>query len=154
MNSVQTLGSFLFILLTKLSQYFKLTPLIICETLPHEAEISMKWCSLLSMPRLLVCGGSKPIEKVVQTTLAIKLSTFASGLWWLANGENAEKVVLEFEGLKEFGGDIFMHACDYKYGKSYNGKRVLVVDCGNLGMEVPAASCRASRSHLHLHSCP
>ncbi|KAE8039141.1 hypothetical protein FH972_011581 [Carpinus fangiana] len=60
------------------------------------------------MLKLLVYGGSKPIEKVVQTTLAIKLSTFADGSWWLANGENAEKVVPEFEGLEEFGGDDVM----------------------------------------------
>ena len=60
------------------------------------------------MPELLVCGGSKPIEKIVQTTLAIKLSTFAGGSWWLANGENAKKVVPEFEGFEESGGDVVM----------------------------------------------
>jgi pantothenate kinase type III len=88
------------------------------------------------MPKLLVCGGSKPIEKVVQTTLAIKLSTFAGGSWWPANRENAEKVVPKFEGLEEFGGDVVMHAYDYKSGESYSGKHVLVVGCGTLGMEV------------------
>ncbi|XP_059447498.1 probable indole-3-pyruvate monooxygenase YUCCA7 [Corylus avellana] len=61
---------------------------------------------------------------------------------WLvvATGENAEKVVPEFEGLKEFGGDV-MHACDYKSGESYGGKRVLVVGCGNSGMEVSLDLC-------------
>ena len=43
----------------------------------------------------------------------------------------------EFEGLEEFGGNVVIHACDYKSGKSYSGKRVLVVGCGTLGMEVP-----------------
>jgi indole-3-pyruvate monooxygenase len=47
-------------------------------------------------------------------TLALKLSTFAGCSWRPANDENAKKVVPEFEGLEEFGGDIFMHACDYK----------------------------------------
>jgi indole-3-pyruvate monooxygenase len=42
------------------------------------------------------------------------LSTFAGCSWWPANDENAKKVVPEFEGLEEFGGDIVMHACDYK----------------------------------------
>jgi hypothetical protein len=88
------------------------------------------------MPKLLVCGGSKPLEKVVQMTLVIKLSTFANGLWWPANRENAEKVVPKFEGLEEFGGDVVMHAYDYKSGESYSGKHVLVVGCGTLGMEV------------------
>ncbi|OIV98670.1 hypothetical protein TanjilG_23962 [Lupinus angustifolius] len=61
---------------------------------------------------------------------------------WLvvATGENAEKVVPEFEGLEEFGGNV-MHACDYKSGQSYNGQKVLVVGCGNSGMEVSLDLC-------------
>ncbi|XP_061348410.1 probable indole-3-pyruvate monooxygenase YUCCA3 [Gastrolobium bilobum] len=61
---------------------------------------------------------------------------------WLvvATGENSEKIVPEFEGLEEFGGHV-MHACDYKSGKSYSGKRVLVVGCGNSGMEVSLDLC-------------
>ncbi|PIN05058.1 Flavin-containing monooxygenase [Handroanthus impetiginosus] len=56
---------------------------------------------------------------------------------WLvvASGENAEKIVPEFEGLHEFSGNV-MHACDYKSGEEFRGKRVLVVGCGNSGMEV------------------
>ncbi|KAK6781135.1 hypothetical protein RDI58_023319 [Solanum bulbocastanum] len=61
---------------------------------------------------------------------------------WLvvATGENAEKVVPEFEGLEDFGGHI-MHACDYKTGEVYEGKNVLVVGCGNSGMEVSLDLC-------------
>ncbi|KAL7124189.1 hypothetical protein ABFS83_14G031400 [Erythranthe nasuta] len=62
---------------------------------------------------------------------------------WLvvASGENAEKVVPEFEGLKElFNGNV-THACEYKSGESYSGKRVLVVGCGNSGMEVALDLC-------------
>ncbi|GFY81467.1 similar to YUCCA 7 [Actinidia rufa] len=61
---------------------------------------------------------------------------------WLvvATGENAQKVVPEFEGLEEFGGQV-MHACDYKSGEAYRGKRVLVVGCGNSGMEVSLDLC-------------
>ncbi|KAJ4874032.1 putative indole-3-pyruvate monooxygenase YUCCA3 [Raphanus sativus] len=56
---------------------------------------------------------------------------------WLvvATGENAEKVVPDFEGLEDFGGDV-LHAGDYKSGGRYQGKNVLVVGCGNSGMEV------------------
>ncbi|KAF8111659.1 hypothetical protein N665_0073s0019 [Sinapis alba] len=56
---------------------------------------------------------------------------------WLvvATGENAEKVVPDFEGLEDFGGDV-LHAGDYKSGGRYQGKKVLVVGCGNSGMEV------------------
>ncbi|KAL3506297.1 hypothetical protein ACH5RR_031679 [Cinchona calisaya] len=61
---------------------------------------------------------------------------------WLvaATGENAEKVVPEFEGLQDFSGQV-MHACDYKSGKAYDGKRVLVVGCGNSGMEISLDLC-------------
>ncbi|KAL6532234.1 trkA [Orobanche gracilis] len=56
---------------------------------------------------------------------------------WLvvASGENAEKVVPELEGVGEFGGNV-MHACEYKSGRDFEGKRVLVVGCGNSGMEI------------------
>ncbi|KAK9991624.1 hypothetical protein SO802_026609 [Lithocarpus litseifolius] len=61
---------------------------------------------------------------------------------WLvvATGENAEKVVPEFEGFEQFGGHV-IHVCDYKSGKRYGGKRVLVVGCGNSGMEVSLDLC-------------
>ncbi|CAE5956495.1 unnamed protein product [Arabidopsis arenosa] len=57
---------------------------------------------------------------------------------WLvvATGENAERVVPEINGLKtEFNGEV-IHACEYKSGDKFRGKRVLVVGCGNSGMEV------------------
>ncbi|KAM3325725.1 hypothetical protein P3S67_000850 [Capsicum chacoense] len=74
---------------------------------------------------------------------------------WLvvATGENAERVVPEIDGLKEFGGEV-IHACDYKSGEKFRGKKVLVVGCGNSGMEVsldlfnhdaqPSMVCRSS----------
>lgn len=58
----------------------------------------------------------------------------------VATGENAEKVVPDFEGLPDFGGHV-THACDYKSGQSYRGERVLVVGCGNSGMEVSLDLC-------------
>ncbi|KAL2463237.1 putative indole-3-pyruvate monooxygenase YUCCA3 [Forsythia ovata] len=77
---------------------------------------------------------------------------------WLvvATGENAEKVVPEFEGLQEFGGNV-LHACDYKSGEAYQGKSVLVVGCGNSGMEVSLDLCHHNaiptmvvRSSVHI----
>ncbi|KAM7265615.1 hypothetical protein ACFE04_003298 [Oxalis oulophora] len=74
---------------------------------------------------------------------------------WLvvATGENAERVVPEIDGLKEFSGEV-IHACDYKSGESFSGKKVLVVGSGNSGMEVsldlsnhnalPSMVCRSS----------
>lgn len=56
---------------------------------------------------------------------------------WLvvATGENAEPVMPDIEGLQEFGGDV-IHASEYKSGEKYSGKKVLVIGCGNSGMEV------------------
>lgn len=56
---------------------------------------------------------------------------------WLvvATGENSECVMPEIEGLSEFKGDV-INACDYKSGENFRGKKVLVVGCGNSGMEL------------------
>ncbi|KAJ0503440.1 putative indole-3-pyruvate monooxygenase [Helianthus annuus] len=61
---------------------------------------------------------------------------------WLvvATGENAEEVVPEIEGMVEFGGEV-KHTSEYKNGSVYKGKKVLVVGCGNSGMEVCLDLC-------------
>lgn len=53
----------------------------------------------------------------------------------VATGENAEGVVPEIDGLQDFSGEV-IHVKDYKSGAKYTGKKVLVVGCGNSGMEV------------------
>ncbi|KAJ4968003.1 hypothetical protein NE237_014704 [Protea cynaroides] len=58
----------------------------------------------------------------------------------VATGENAECVMPEIEGMSEFGGDI-VHVSNYKSGEDYRGKKVLVVGCGNSGMEVSLDLC-------------
>ncbi|GAB4841284.1 Probable indole-3-pyruvate monooxygenase YUCCA5 [Ancistrocladus abbreviatus] len=74
---------------------------------------------------------------------------------WLvvATGENAERVVPDIDGLDVFNGKV-MHVSEYKSGEVFRGKRVLVVGCGNSGMEVcldlcnnnavPSMVCRSS----------
>ncbi|KAI4337464.1 hypothetical protein L6164_015879 [Bauhinia variegata] len=66
---------------------------------------------------------------------------------WLivATGENAEAVVPEIEGMGEFGGPI-KHTSLYKSGQEFRGKRVLVVGCGNSGMEVCLDLCNHNAS--------
>jgi indole-3-pyruvate monooxygenase len=56
---------------------------------------------------------------------------------WLivASGENAEEVVPQIEGMEQFQGPI-LHTSLYKSGSMFCGKNVLVVGCGNSGMEV------------------
>ncbi|KAL9257822.1 putative indole-3-pyruvate monooxygenase YUCCA8 [Drosera capensis] len=77
---------------------------------------------------------------------------------WLvvATGENAERVVPEIEGLSEFKGEV-IHACEYKTGENFKGQKVLVVGCGNSGMEISldlfnhnAAPSMVCRSSVHV----
>ncbi|PKA49043.1 putative indole-3-pyruvate monooxygenase YUCCA4 [Apostasia shenzhenica] len=79
----------------------------------------------------------------------------AEGLWrvrtpgeefigkWLvvATGENAEPLVPEFPGISKFSGEL-MHSSEYKSGEVFEGKKVLVVGCGNSGMEICLDLCR------------
>ncbi|KAK8958436.1 putative indole-3-pyruvate monooxygenase YUCCA4 [Platanthera guangdongensis] len=62
---------------------------------------------------------------------------------WLvvATGENAVQVVPEFPGLPNFSGGI-IHSSEYKSGAVYAGKKILVVGCGNSGMEISLDLCR------------
>ncbi|XP_027359196.1 indole-3-pyruvate monooxygenase YUCCA2-like [Abrus precatorius] len=61
---------------------------------------------------------------------------------WLivATGENAEEVEPQIEGIKEFKGPI-VHTSKYTSGKRFSGMNVLVVGCGNSGMEVCLDLC-------------
>ncbi|XP_050363876.1 probable indole-3-pyruvate monooxygenase YUCCA5 [Argentina anserina] len=66
---------------------------------------------------------------------------------WLivATGENAECVVPDIEGLCQFGGEV-VHASEYKSGEKYKGQKVLVVGCGNSGMELSLDLCNHNAS--------
>ncbi|XP_022995814.1 probable indole-3-pyruvate monooxygenase YUCCA8 [Cucurbita maxima] len=66
---------------------------------------------------------------------------------WLvvATGENAVCVTPEIEGLNQFSGEV-LHVSDYKSGERFKGKKVLVVGCGNSGMEVSLDLCNHEAS--------
>ncbi|XXG73979.1 hypothetical protein AAC387_Pa07g2818 [Persea americana] len=56
---------------------------------------------------------------------------------WLivATGENAEAVLPNIAGISEFRGRV-LHSSSYENGASFKGEEVLVVGCGNSGMEI------------------
>ncbi|KAK4420045.1 putative indole-3-pyruvate monooxygenase YUCCA4 [Sesamum alatum] len=62
---------------------------------------------------------------------------------WLivATGENAEPVIPEIPGIDRFRGPV-LHTSVYKSGSEFQKQRVLVVGCGNSGMEVSLDLCR------------
>lgn len=75
-----------------------------------------------------------------------KLTTTEEGVFfsrWMvvATGENADPVLPEMVGMERFGGRL-MHSSSYKSGKEFQGQKVLVVGCGNSGMEVSLDLCR------------
>jgi indole-3-pyruvate monooxygenase len=53
----------------------------------------------------------------------------------VATGENSEGLIPKVPGLDGFEG-MYMHSSQYANGKDFNGKDVLVVGCGNSGMEI------------------
>ncbi|KAG8375495.1 hypothetical protein BUALT_Bualt10G0105800 [Buddleja alternifolia] len=79
----------------------------------------------------------------------------ANGLWriqtqgcdyysrWLivATGENADPYVPEIQGIERFDGAV-LHTSLYRSGSEFSKQRVLVIGCGNSGMEVSLDLCR------------
>ncbi|KAM7520220.1 hypothetical protein LguiB_019182 [Lonicera macranthoides] len=63
---------------------------------------------------------------------------------WLivATGENAVPALPEIDGLGDFKGRL-LHSSGYKNGTEFNGRKVLVVGCGNSGMEVSLDLCNS-----------
>ncbi|KAH7288708.1 hypothetical protein KP509_31G037800 [Ceratopteris richardii] len=73
--------------------------------------------------------------------------TYRAACLVVASGENAEPILpsegatpgirsaCNFPGLHQFSGKV-LHSCQYKNGHSFRGKSVLVVGCGNSGLEV------------------
>lgn len=83
----------------------------------------------------------------VKTTVSTTGSEVEYICRWLvvATGENAECVTPEINGLSEFSGEV-LHASEYKSGEKFKGKKVLVVGCGNSGMELSLDLCNHNAS--------
>ncbi|RZC63990.1 hypothetical protein C5167_025743 [Papaver somniferum] len=66
---------------------------------------------------------------------------------WLisATGENAEPVIPEISGVEKFHGAV-IHTSVYKSGSDFKNQKVLVVGCGNSGMEVSLDLCSHNAS--------
>ncbi|KAK1425977.1 hypothetical protein QVD17_14644 [Tagetes erecta] len=78
-------------------------------------------------------------------TVETQDSVYESRWLVVATGENAEPVVPEIQGVDKFEG-VVRHTSEYKSGCDFKGQRVLVVGCGNSGMEVSLDLCRYNAS--------
>ncbi|XP_021775069.1 probable indole-3-pyruvate monooxygenase YUCCA10 [Chenopodium quinoa] len=65
---------------------------------------------------------------------------FVASFLVVATGENGKSYIPDIPGLKYFKGDV-MHSSEYKSGREFQGKDVLVVGCGNSGMEISYDLC-------------
>ncbi|KAJ4959370.1 hypothetical protein NE237_026481 [Protea cynaroides] len=63
----------------------------------------------------------------------------------IATGENAEPVVPDMQGMDKFHGPV-IHTSVYKSGAEFRNQNVLVVGCGNSGMEVCLDLCSHNAS--------
>ncbi|CAN4120783.1 unnamed protein product [Withania somnifera] len=64
-----------------------------------------------------------------------EMEMYACDFLVLATGENNEGYIPKVLGLENFKGEI-IHSSEYKSGKKYEGKKVLVIGSGNSGMEI------------------
>nr|XP_027084116.1 indole-3-pyruvate monooxygenase YUCCA6-like [Coffea arabica] len=99
----------------------------------NQSVVSAEYDQVLGLWRVRTVGLKKEETEYVCPGLIV------------ATGENAEPVVPDIEGMKDFGGDI-LHTSLYKKGGDFGGKRVLVVGCGNSGMEVCLDLCNHNAS--------
>ncbi|GMI93042.1 hypothetical protein like AT1G21430 [Hibiscus trionum] len=66
---------------------------------------------------------------------ATKSEVYISRFLVVATGENSDGLIPDVEGLESYGGEC-IHSSQYGNGRKYRGKEVLVVGCGNSGMEI------------------
>ncbi|CAM0153085.1 unnamed protein product [Urochloa decumbens] len=79
-------------------------------------------------------GARRWVVDARHTTASTKVQLMARFLI-VATGENAVGVLPEVPGKESFPGET-VHSSTYRSGGAYAGKRVLVVGCGNSGMEI------------------
>ncbi|XP_058786536.1 probable indole-3-pyruvate monooxygenase YUCCA10 [Vicia villosa] len=70
-----------------------------------------------------------------QNTVEGTLEVYGAKFLVVASGENNEGFIPNVSGLGKFEGEV-VHSKYYKSGKNYKSKDVLVVGCGNSGMEI------------------
>ncbi|KAG6721580.1 hypothetical protein I3843_03G117700 [Carya illinoinensis] len=68
-------------------------------------------------------------------TIDEKIEVYFASFLVVASGENSEGYIPDIPGLDGFPGEV-VHSSHYKSGLKYENKDVLVVGCGNSGMEI------------------
>ncbi|KAI3903640.1 hypothetical protein MKW98_032294 [Papaver atlanticum] len=71
----------------------------------------------------------------VTNTMTGEVELYLAKFLVIATGENSKGYIPRVQGLEGFEGKV-MHSSQYKSGAEYSGMKVLVVGCGNSGMEI------------------
>ncbi|RZR74715.1 hypothetical protein BHM03_00041570 [Ensete ventricosum] len=139
------------------AHHFSLRPLLGCTVVDARFDPSVSlWrvtairrdLSDVPMQALSPSRTSDSLSESSRSTSSVSSETprepevveFLSPWLVVATGENAEPVVPELKGAEGFEGSL-LHSSEYKSGVEYEGKRVLVVGCGNSGMEICVDLC-------------
>jgi len=77
---------------------------------------------------------------VAENTVTGETEVYWSEFLVVATGENGDGNIPMVEGIDTFGGEI-MHSSEYKSGRDFKDKNVLVVGGGNSGMEISFDLC-------------
>ncbi|CAH2036194.1 unnamed protein product [Thlaspi arvense] len=75
-----------------------------------------------------------------ENTVTGETEVYWSEFLVVATGENGDGYIPEVKGIETFPGEI-VHSSQYKYGRDFKGKNVLVVGGGNSGMEISFDLC-------------
>lgn len=98
----------------------------------------------VSEPLSAASGTSESLSETLsesgESTVLPEVVEFMSRWLVVATGENAEPVMPEMKGREMFHGSV-LHSSEYKNGMEYKDKKVLVVGCGNSGMEMCLDLC-------------
>ncbi|XP_059625757.1 probable indole-3-pyruvate monooxygenase YUCCA10 [Cornus florida] len=89
--------------------------------------------------RLVECASYDEVTKtwkVQARNIAVNsIEEYSGRFLVVATGETCDAFIPEVDGLGTFKGEV-IHSTQYKSGKNYSDKHVLVVGCGNSGMEI------------------
>ncbi|GAB4847742.1 hypothetical protein Ancab_026804 [Ancistrocladus abbreviatus] len=95
---------------------------------------------------------------IAQHTKSREVHGYSSKFLVIASGENSKSYIPHIPGQLNFEG-ISLHSSQYKSGSNFRGKDVLVIGCGNSGMEIcydlanhGARSSIVVRSQIHVVS--
>ena len=116
-------------------RHFGIRPFFHQEVVSAEFDGEL-WC-VRTKEIVAIDGAAAQQEAAVLSTATRE---YRSKWLVVATGENAEPVLPEIDGIDGFKGQV-MHSCDYRSGEPYQGSKVLVVGCGNSGMEVGLDLC-------------